>query len=177
LKKVFYILITLLSGITHAQEGYQIKTFTANDGLPSSFAFTVFQDSKDFLWIGTTSGLSRFDGRNFKNYSEKDGFFGDFVLSVSEDEDHNIWVATGDNVFQQNGIRFDSINTGLYAIESLICYDKKVWVLSAACLYIIENGKTKKPDFLKLLSGQTIRGIVKTKNHAHLHTKLHLQIY
>jgi len=48
---------------------YSYRRYTTQDGLPSMLFETVFKDSKGFLWQGTLSGGSSFDGFNFKPYS------------------------------------------------------------------------------------------------------------
>ncbi|HOC90710.1 MAG TPA: hypothetical protein PKI90_14285, partial [bacterium] len=44
---------------------YDIRLYTAKDGLPMNSVKKVFQDSRGFIWIGTQEGLVRFDGINF----------------------------------------------------------------------------------------------------------------
>jgi hypothetical protein len=40
-----------------------------NSGLPSDFCGNLFFDKQGFLWIGTLSGLAKFDAKNGKNIS------------------------------------------------------------------------------------------------------------
>ncbi|MBI3195856.1 MAG: hypothetical protein HYZ34_15515, partial [Ignavibacteriae bacterium] len=39
-----------------------------NDGLAQGFVNAMLQDSRGFMWFGTSDGLSRYDGYSFKNY-------------------------------------------------------------------------------------------------------------
>src|ERR1043165_8873297 len=55
-----------------AQENF-FRHFSTNEGLPSSETYSVFQDSKGYIWVATDMGVSRFDGYNFKNYTTADG--------------------------------------------------------------------------------------------------------
>jgi ligand-binding sensor domain-containing protein len=48
-----------------AQQNYVFHHLTSKDGLGSEFIQSIFQDSKGFYWIGTTSGLQKFDGYRF----------------------------------------------------------------------------------------------------------------
>jgi len=67
-------LMLLLYGINgRAQENllkseYSYRRYTTDDGLPSSFADFLYQDSKGFIWIGSDAGFSRYDGFTFTNY-------------------------------------------------------------------------------------------------------------
>ncbi|MBL0334942.1 MAG: GAF domain-containing protein [Chitinophagaceae bacterium] len=73
--KVLLILCACLPGEVSAQKGYEAPDhylytyFTAANGLISSEVFSVEKDAQGFLWIGTASGISRFDGYTFSNYS------------------------------------------------------------------------------------------------------------
>src|SRR5258708_1658324 len=46
---------------------YLRTTFTIEDGLPSNIVNDIVQTRDGFLWIGTPTGLVRFDGRHFKS--------------------------------------------------------------------------------------------------------------
>ena len=43
------------------------KNLNVEDGLVYSQALSIYQDSKGYLWIGTSNGVSRWDGIKFKN--------------------------------------------------------------------------------------------------------------
>ncbi len=66
------------------------KNFTMDDGLPSNTVRSIFKDSRCIMWIGTSAGLCRFDGKNFTiyngrtfiNYTTKNGLVCDEVRRV-----------------------------------------------------------------------------------------------
>lgn len=41
---------------------------TTDQGLSSNRVFSLMQDSRGFIWIGTTDGLNRYDSHTFKVY-------------------------------------------------------------------------------------------------------------
>src|ERR1700676_4726087 len=69
-----------------------LKTYKVNDGLPSTSTFSVYQDKYGYLWVGTTAGLSRFDGRQFVNYSISDGLPSLIVGRIFQDSKERLWV-------------------------------------------------------------------------------------
>lgn len=86
-------------------------------GLPMLMGVTtVFQDSRDGLWIGTQSnGAVHVDSRtgNVVTYDIASALPSNFVMCFSEDEQGRIWVGTWDNGLariEKNGIR--RFNTG-----------------------------------------------------------------
>lgn len=67
---LFLIISPFLSQPREPQSFY-INKFGWEQGLASNQIFTITQDSKGFLWIGSMNGLQRFDGRNFMTYRIK----------------------------------------------------------------------------------------------------------
>ena len=102
----FFISILLLwSNASFAQQVRDIKPdqYRANhwirsEGLPSGINHVMLKDDKGFLWIGSTLGLSRFDGSLFKEYTSDDSSRGAInstaINSLVEDSLHNIWIGT-----------------------------------------------------------------------------------
>jgi signal transduction histidine kinase/ligand-binding sensor domain-containing protein len=77
-----------------------IFAYGLDQGLASGGAITaMFQDSRSFLWIGTSNGLYRFDGENFDLYTAAQGL-SDFpyIKSLSEDSQGQIWAYTGGGI-------------------------------------------------------------------------------
>jgi len=75
---------------------YDIRLYTAKDGLPMNSVKKVFQDSRGFIWIGTQEGLVRFDGINFRLFdkSRYPGLRSHFIMDIVEDHTGRLWIAT-----------------------------------------------------------------------------------
>jgi signal transduction histidine kinase/ligand-binding sensor domain-containing protein len=61
--------LLFIAGKLYAQElptDIKFTTYTRANGLPEDHINNVKQDSRGFLWIGSSEGLFRFDGKNFK---------------------------------------------------------------------------------------------------------------
>lgn len=56
-----FIIKYIPSGLCH-KNNYNFQYITLNEGLSHADANTIIKDNKGFLWIGTYSGLNRFDG-------------------------------------------------------------------------------------------------------------------
>jgi ligand-binding sensor domain-containing protein len=44
--------------------------------------FCAAQDKEGFMWFGTESGLSRFDGVHFKNFTTEDGLPDNEIIGI-----------------------------------------------------------------------------------------------
>ena len=64
--------LALLAGDARA-ERLPWQRFTSASGLAGDAVRDLFLDSRGFLWIATSSGVSRFDGREFRNYDTSEG--------------------------------------------------------------------------------------------------------
>lgn len=64
------------------------------DGLAQSQVTDICQDESGDLWIGTQSGLSRFDSQTFVNYSMDDGLADNVILHILISKKKELWVVT-----------------------------------------------------------------------------------
>ena len=62
----------LLSALSLAQQ-LPIRTYTVADGLAEGRVNRIVADSRGYVWIATSGGLSRFDGYRMKTYGVEDG--------------------------------------------------------------------------------------------------------
>jgi len=64
---------------------------TIYDGLPSNTLYWMMQDSRDYIWMGTEGGLTRYDGKNFKIFNDNPDLTSYDFNSVYEDSSGDIW--------------------------------------------------------------------------------------
>jgi len=88
--------------------------YSQENGLPNNQVQCIFQDQKGWMWVGTSQGLSRFDGYQFVNFlpSPEDSLSldGTLVRVIFEDKKGNLWVGTengGLNLFDRDLERFE----------------------------------------------------------------------
>ena len=81
------------------------ESFDDIDGL-SHECWCVLEDKDGNIWIGTRSGLSRFDGKEFVNLSGRDGLPDINVQCLHQDRAGNIWIGTRNGLSRYDGKRF-----------------------------------------------------------------------
>ena len=71
------VLMTCLavSGYVASQPSADIKfeRITTTNGLSNNQINDVFQDKQGYIWVGTLSGLNRYDGYNVKSFYHEEG--------------------------------------------------------------------------------------------------------
>ena len=77
---------------------YLVERITVEDGISSEAATCFFPDRQGFMWIGTTTGLNRYDGYSFKSFfhqeNDSNSISDNFIHCLCEDHDGMIWIGT-----------------------------------------------------------------------------------
>ncbi|MDE6528934.1 MAG: hypothetical protein K2L78_07800, partial [Muribaculaceae bacterium] len=91
---------------------HEIETFTAADSVAgnvcSNDIITLLKDSKNRLWVGTTSGVSMVEDCGAKNvrfrtFDTKSGLPNTNIHAIIEDCDKNIWFSTSQGLARMDG--------------------------------------------------------------------------
>jgi len=83
-------------------------SFTHNDKDPRSICndklYTVTEDRKGRIWIGTSEGFSLFDKKSnkFSNLYAKDGLPSDIIYGIYEDKKGILWLSTNNGICSYN---------------------------------------------------------------------------
>ena len=142
------IVFVLILGL-NAQQQYSFLQVNNVDGLGSNRVTCIHKGSRGFIWIGTKSGLSRYDGSNVVNYkhdsTDSTSLPNNYIISIQEDVKRNLLIqtSTGYVVYDVHKERFISdinaylgIKPGVIYIETIyIDKNKKVWIKTSDQLY------------------------------------------
>ncbi len=80
---------------TGASEGYSAVLYNNSNGLPTSEANAIAETREGFIWIGSYSGLIRYDGSNFERIDSTTGITS--VVCLYVDSKNRLWIGTNDN--------------------------------------------------------------------------------
>jgi signal transduction histidine kinase/ligand-binding sensor domain-containing protein len=115
--------------------------FRKQDGLPDNYVNVLYEDRAGSIWIGTRSGLSRFQNGVFTNFDKQNGFGNSHVLSFHEDRAGDLWIGThGDGLFRFRDGKFISFTSknGLYdnlAFSIVEDGDRNLWMSGNKGIY------------------------------------------
>lgn len=73
--------------------GGEWERYTSRDGLPNDVIRDLAIDKKGCLWVGTPSGVARFNGDSWIIFDEKTGLHQDSVHSITVTGD-SVWVGS-----------------------------------------------------------------------------------
>ena len=77
-------------------QSYRFKNYGSENNLPSEVVYTIDQDQNGYLWIGTTEGLSRFDGFEFFSVQFPDSTAGRYPTACLKDKKGILWFGCND---------------------------------------------------------------------------------
>ncbi len=141
--------------------------FTSENGLSENFVYTIYQDKKGFLWIGTHDGLNRYDGYGFKKFrhnpADSNSIPDNTIYSICEDGQGNIWIGTNNGLCKYNPLTgvFISItlNKKLKGVQQVIPVNDEelmLWYERKLCLI---NTRTQKETLMQYKDSSALHPI------------------
>lgn len=155
---LLYVFLLLLLDVSAQQ--LRFSRIGLSDGLSQSSVYTIFNDSKGFIWMGTGDGLNRYDGHSIKVYKTEfnprvkgNGNFYDH--GAAEASNHDIYFSGRTGVVRYKA-KEDKIEL-FFPQNDTITFNKMMLVLGIlnnnlylfdchAYIYVYntQNGKLKK---------------------------------
>ncbi|MBO4432106.1 MAG: HD domain-containing protein [Clostridia bacterium] len=105
--------------LTGRGAGYSTVIYNNTNGLPTSDANSIVQTSDGFIWIGSYSGLIRYDGNEFYRYDSNTGVSS--VVSLFSDSKDRLWIGTNDSgIFMLKNEKFKAYDRAEGLLSSSI---------------------------------------------------------
>lgn len=142
MKKIYFLLISLLSFSAFAQS-YDYTTYnTSNSTIASNYIGDLKVDSNGLLWIASYSGASTFNGTTFTNYNTANsGIASNSIVKIEIDGLNRKWMATQSNgISRLNGTTWTNYTTSNSGLPSNTINDiavdglNNLWVATASGL-------------------------------------------
>jgi ligand-binding sensor domain-containing protein/serine phosphatase RsbU (regulator of sigma subunit) len=115
---IFWCLF-LFSSVLNGQS-YRFRNYGAANGLSDPYIYTLNQDNSGLLWIGTGTGLMKFNGFDFNNVIFPDSVTNRYASVSLKDKNGNLWFGCNDgslfytlnnNLLKLSDLNIQSINT------------------------------------------------------------------
>jgi len=122
--------------------------FGKEQGLEQSSVMFVVEDKLGFIWLGTPTGVYRFDGQEFRLFNQQNsGLSNGFVTAMLVDERGGLWVGTESGLSKYNPklerftplVNKELSNTYIWSVFQ----DKsnQLWVGTGSDLYVVNVDK------------------------------------
>jgi len=141
------------------------RVYTIKDGLPSSYVIGTYQDKLGYLWVSTSEGTCRFDGKFFTT----DGLFNGSSVVVFVDSYSRYWANTPIGYVEYNRnnlISYPNTDSGRIQWKFRIMETKErmIWSLTSAGVYQLDSDKWMKIKLYPGYDDHACRNIIETKD-------------
>lgn len=92
--------------------GKDFKVFSTDDGLVNNFISALYQDKRKNIWIGTSNGVSQYNGIKFRNYLLEGSNFSVTVSSIVE-RNQTLFLGTSNGLYKRIGKEFINVSSEL----------------------------------------------------------------
>jgi ligand-binding sensor domain-containing protein/signal transduction histidine kinase len=150
---------------------YSSRLWQTDNGLPHNNVLAVAQTRDGYLWLGTQSGLARFDGVRFSVFHPgntpemKSGF----TQALLETQDGSLWIGTGDaGLLRFHNGRFSCFTEadGLAGNEVRALFqsrDASLWIGTKTGLTRFKDGKFSNLTVENGLADDVVRSLCEDK--------------
>jgi ligand-binding sensor domain-containing protein len=90
---------SFIEGLFRLRRGL-FTTYTPEDGMADYYVSAVMQDHRGRMWLGTRSGLNRFDASGMHTYGDDSGMPKATIFSLLEDRDHRLWIGSNQGLYR-----------------------------------------------------------------------------
>src|SRR5690606_37156676 len=130
--KVFILSVLFFFAKFAFAQKYHFDVYSVKEGLAQSSVYDIKQDSKGYVWMGTASGLSKFNGKDFINYTTENGLADGAVKTIYIDKSGILWLGHVDGGVSR--IIHDSIEVALSMNADITSFeednDGNLWISS-----------------------------------------------
>ncbi len=176
---VWFGLLLLLSlrpalavGPETASFNYARTLWRVSDGLPEDTVQALAESHDGLLWIGTTSGLTRFDGAHMKLFGgAAQTFAANSIFCIAFAPDGSLWAGTegGGLLHVRNGaIEVFARAQGLtdeFVRSVAVDHLGRVWVGTDDGLFVFENGRLRRVDGTAAIPALAVHSIIEDRDH------------
>jgi len=111
-KKLEHIYQTLDKSFSEAKGQWQ--TYNSSDGLINNWVFSIVQDERGILWIGTAAGVCQYNGENFTRFTINEEFDNERILAILIDTRGHLWFGS----LSHGCMHYDGANFVNYTTEN-----------------------------------------------------------
>ncbi|NUO02756.1 MAG: hypothetical protein HUU01_19280 [Saprospiraceae bacterium] len=169
------LLFWLFANPVKGQEGagYSVRYLGLKEGLSSRDVKDIYHDKKGLVWVATSNGLNRYDGREVKIYSNAGTspvlLPTSHIRSVAEDQEQHLIICSDAGLLALSPSRLQLVPPSQLGVPDSVArhtnclverlQDGRLILLAGSAIYLLDQGTTT--EWFRLPPGyaQTVKGI------------------
>jgi len=101
--------VWLAAPVSVSAQRYRFRYYSHSQGLKDTDVRSLLQDRAGFIWVGTSTGLFRYDGAHFTGFLQANT--GTNVIdALAETPDGTLWIGTQNGLARMRGDRLDFVD-------------------------------------------------------------------
>lgn len=151
--------LTTSDALRQSQSEYTRSVWRVSDGLPEDTVQAIVESKEGVLWIGTTGGLTRFDGAHMEVPAAVQPLLAQSIFTLTSSRDGSLWAGTeggGLLRIQSFGINVYSTREGITdGFVRKVIQDSRgyLWVGTDDGLFRCKNPKAHSAQFERVDEG------------------------
>lgn len=167
MKRSFIFLLGLLCIIMVEAKNHYFKHLGVSDGLSQVCIFSIYQDELGAVWLGTSEGLNRYNGKDVKIFRPSQGNEGltnNEINKLCGDKKGRIYIRSGNDLikFELYKERFTCLLRN--DVRNLFCKEDTLWVSCKSGIYYYTAESSELTFFTKLQGGVGAEGMIYVDN-------------
>jgi diguanylate cyclase (GGDEF)-like protein len=136
------------TGLINWKNGKIVEEISVDSPIYGSQVRALLEDSKGYLWVGTSRGVYRKKGQELLHFGESEGLPRDFITSLHESKTGRIWVGTANGAGYIDGTKAGAIDISMYeSAQDVFGFsedaDGTLWLATDRAILRLREGKIR----------------------------------
>lgn len=163
MKRSIIFLLGILGIIMVDAKNHYFKHLGVSDGLSQVCIFSIYQDELGAVWLGTSEGLNRYNGKDVKIFRPSqgnDGLTNNEINKLCGDKNGRIYIRSGNDLikFELYKERFTCLRRN--DVRDLFCKDDTLWVSCKSGIYYYTKESSDLTFVTQLQEGAGSGGMI-----------------
>lgn len=163
MKRSIIFLLGILGIMMVDAKNHYFKHLGVSDGLSQVCIFSIYQDELGAVWLGTSEGLNRYNGKDVKIFRPSqgnDGLTNNEINKLCGDKNGRIYICSGNDLikFELYKERFTCLRRN--DVRDLFCKDDTLWVSCKSGIYYYTKESSDLTFLTQLQEGAGSGGMI-----------------
>jgi len=165
---ITFLLSLLYSTEYQLEESYLFKHFSQKNGLPGNHIEAMVQDNDGQVWIGTRSGLCKWDGTSFFTFENMNSILESRIYDLTLHSNGNVIAASSEGLISikdkfWQGMEFDTLLIN-FQVNSVYEANGSIMAGTEIGFYLFEDNIPIEHSLISQLKNQYIRNLLLGKD-------------